>query len=356
VKTYQAIYNPKTNKGVYGISLVEAPAMEGVFIALSKEEKLQFKTINSEQRIIVGLVLEPNKPIYRNQEGEEFNIFFDENTVKELSHGFFRNSFQNNSTIEHSTAIDGVTIVESWIVEDEKQDKSTFLGLSYPKGSWMATMKIDNEDIWNDFIKTGKVKGFSIDAMVSLEEVNLSKHTKMEKSILEQVKEGFAEIKTLFSKKVELGKVSSADGSVIMEFEGETMTVGGDIWVVDTDGNRVAVPVGDYELEDKTILVVSEDGKIGEVKQAEPVEDSNASAPLAEQTTGAGEIVDAIKNQMKSIMIKYAEENNNRFEKLEKLFLELSKQPASSPIKATPTQINFSEMTNFEKLKYNREK
>ena len=76
MKTYQATYNPKLNGGVYSISLVESPAMEGLFIALSKQEEIQLKEV--EQRILMGLVLEPNKPIYRNQNGEEFNIVFNE--------------------------------------------------------------------------------------------------------------------------------------------------------------------------------------------------------------------------------------------------------------------------------------
>jgi hypothetical protein len=65
MKTYEAVFNQAKNKGVYGISLVEDPAMEGNFIALSKEAKIEFKTVDEEQRILMGLVLEPNKPIYR---------------------------------------------------------------------------------------------------------------------------------------------------------------------------------------------------------------------------------------------------------------------------------------------------
>ncbi len=101
MKTYEAKYDPLKNKGVYGISLVENPAMEGLFIALSKDEPIQLKTVNEEQRILMGLVLEPNKPIYRNQNGEEFNIVFNEQTLKDLSYGFFKNNNHSNSTIEH---------------------------------------------------------------------------------------------------------------------------------------------------------------------------------------------------------------------------------------------------------------
>src|SRR5690606_13333655 len=170
--TYQATFNPGKNDGVFGISLVDDPAMEGLFVAL-KNETIQLKEIDKEQRILIGLVLEPDKKIYRNQDGQEFNLVFDADTIKELSHHFFKSNYQKNSTIEHESPIEGVTFVESWIVEDTKIDKSANFGLSYPKGSWIATMKVDSDDVWNNYVKNGKVKGFSVDAMIDLKQINL---------------------------------------------------------------------------------------------------------------------------------------------------------------------------------------
>jgi len=97
MKTYEVVFDKLKNKGVYGISLVHDPAMEGTFIALSKEDnKIKLAEIDKEQRILIGLVLEPNKPIYRNQDGEEFNIIFNEETIKDLSHNFFIANNQSN--------------------------------------------------------------------------------------------------------------------------------------------------------------------------------------------------------------------------------------------------------------------
>ena len=67
------------------------------------------------------------------------------------------------------------------IVENPEVDKSTNFGFSYPKGSWLAVMKVDSDEVWNDYIKTGKVQGFSIDAMLSLEEVNLKSNIENKK-------------------------------------------------------------------------------------------------------------------------------------------------------------------------------
>lgn len=177
MKTFEVTYNRKKNKGVFAISLVENPAMEAEFIALAKKERaVQLKTIDAEKRELIGLVLEPNKPIYRNQNNEEYNIVFSEDVIKELLIGFSENGNQTNSTIEHEERLklEGVTFFENWIVEDEDNDKSNAYGLNAKKGSWITKLKIDDESVWDDFVKTGVVKGFSIDAMVDLQEINLN--------------------------------------------------------------------------------------------------------------------------------------------------------------------------------------
>lgn len=353
MKTYEAKYNPILNKGVYGISLVENPAMEGLVIALNKQSEIQLKEVDKEQRILMGLVLEPNKPIYRNQNGEEFNIIFNEETVKDLSYGFFKNNSHSNSTIEHDEKqrIEGVTFTESWIIEDPKIDKSANFGFSYPKGSWMAVMKVDNDDIWNGYVKTGKIQGFSIDAMLSLEEINLKSEIEMSEqkktnSLLEKILLVFTPTKET---EVKLGSIPLADGSLVVEYDGEVLEAGISCWITADDGTKVPVPVGEYPLEDGTTLVVTEDGLVGEIKAAMPVEEAPAEVEAKEPDGGIvnndAAIAKEIETAIKSILIKYSEVENSvtelkaENEKLKADFLELSKQPASKPIKGTVVQM-----------------
>jgi hypothetical protein len=353
MKTYQAKYNPLTNKGVYGISLVENPAMEGLFIALSKDEVIQFKTVDEEQRILMGLVLEPNKPIYRNQNGEEFNIVFNEETIKELSYGFFKNNNHSNSTIEHDIDqnIKGVTFTESWIVENPTNDKSNNFGFSYPKGSWVAVMKVDSDEVWNDYVKSGKVQGFSIDAMLSLEEVNLKSNIEMSNTntLLEKILFALTPAK---QNDIKLGSIMLADGSVKIEFEGEEMKVGDAIWVVAEDGTKIPVPVGEHPLEDGTILIVTEEGIAGEIKPATVEEETPAPVVEAEQdgkVSNDAKIASEIESAIKSILIKYTA-HETKIANLENQIAELSKQPASKPIQGTPVQMaqkgKFSDLLN----------
>jgi len=148
--------------GIEAISVVESPAIEEDFIAL-KDHQVKFAEIDAEKKILLGAALIPNKPIYRKNGEDEYYIYFSKKTVRKASELFFINGNQNNSTLEHEIPLTGLSAVESWIIEDEVQDKSRKYGLSLPVGTWMVSMKVNNDEIWNDYVKTGKVKGFSIE-------------------------------------------------------------------------------------------------------------------------------------------------------------------------------------------------
>lgn len=147
--------------GIEAVSIVESPAIESDFIAL-KNQEFKFAEVNKEKRILMGAALIPNKPIYRRNEENEYYIYFSKDTVRKASELFFIRGNQNNSTLEHQMPLTGLTAVESWIVEDEK-DKTRFYGLDVPIGTWMLSMKVQNDEVWNDYVKSGKVKGFSIE-------------------------------------------------------------------------------------------------------------------------------------------------------------------------------------------------
>lgn len=159
--------------GIQAISIVENPAIEEDFVALATQ-KIEFATQNNEKRILLGAALIPNKPIYRRNGEEEFYVYFSKDTIRKASELFFQNGNQNKSTLEHQAELQGLSVVESWIIESEEQDKSRLYGLEMPVGTWMVSMKVNNEDIWNNYVKTGKVKGFSIEGYF-VDKVNFAK-------------------------------------------------------------------------------------------------------------------------------------------------------------------------------------
>ena len=148
--------------GIEAISVVENPAIEEDFIAL-KNEEIKLAEVDKEKRILMGALLIPNKPIYRKKGDEEYYIYFSKDTVAKASQLYLMNGNQSKATLEHQHTINGLTLVESWLVEDDVHDKSRKYGLNVPVGTWMGAVKVNNDDIWNNFVKTGKVKGFSIE-------------------------------------------------------------------------------------------------------------------------------------------------------------------------------------------------
>ena len=162
MKIVELFLDDNEDSGIEAISIVESPAIESDFIAL-KSDELKLAEVDKEKKILMGALLIPNKPIYRKTEGEEYYIYFSKDTVLKASQRYLMNGYQGNSTLEHSDNLQGLTLVESWIVEDEKFDKARKYDLNVPVGTWMGTIKVNNDEIWNDYVKTGKVKGFSIE-------------------------------------------------------------------------------------------------------------------------------------------------------------------------------------------------
>ncbi len=148
--------------GIEAISVVENPAIEEDFIAL-KSQEFKLAEVDKEKRILMGALLIPNKPIYRRNGEDEYYIYFSKDTVLKASQMYLMQGKQNNSTLEHQYEINGLSLVESWIVEDKVHDKSVKYGMDLPLGSWVGSVKVNNDKIWNEFVKTGKVKGFSIE-------------------------------------------------------------------------------------------------------------------------------------------------------------------------------------------------
>ena len=162
MRIVELILDEESELGIEAISVVESPAIEEGFVAL-KSQEFKLAEIDGERRILMGALLIPNKPIYRRNGDDEYYIYFSKDTVLKASQMYLMNSKQNNSTLEHKYELEGLSLVESWIVEDKVHDKSVKYGMDLPLGSWVGSVKVNNDEVWNSFVKTGKVKGFSIE-------------------------------------------------------------------------------------------------------------------------------------------------------------------------------------------------
>jgi hypothetical protein len=208
--------------GIDAISVVMSPAIESNFIHLSKHEVV-LKEIDAEKRILMGAALIPDKQIYRRNDKtkDEYYIYFSKATIRKASELFLMNANQNNSTLEHSQKLKGMSVVESWIIEGEN-DKSKNYGFDLPQGTWMISMKVNNDEIW-DKVKLGEVKGFSIEGYFADRYEMNSKNIDMEeKAMVEKIKELItkSELKT---NKVDLASVKelSSQLKVLQGLESE---------------------------------------------------------------------------------------------------------------------------------------
>lgn len=182
--------------GVFAISLVDKPAIEEDFIALSAHEDkdlLQLAVADEERRVAVGYALIPDKRIYRKMQPKgydepvEFNIYFSKETIAKTQELYMRKLANNNTTVDHEKPVQDCTVIESWITEDKKHDKINLFKVNPIIGGWAVMMKINNDEVWNE-VKAGEYKGFSIEGLYKGFE-----NLKMESEIQEQTEEQIIE-------------------------------------------------------------------------------------------------------------------------------------------------------------------
>lgn len=168
---YKAIITDDEELGISAISLVEFPAVESDFLKFSKDKsKLLFNIQDEEQRIVTGVIMRCDFPIYRiGNSGYEYYIMYDKDTIIKMADKFLKNNTFNNINLEHNDKrfVEGVTLREIFIKDSNK-------GIS-PKGfeeiedgSLFATYHIENDEVWEQ-IKNQTFKGFSLEGFFELE-------------------------------------------------------------------------------------------------------------------------------------------------------------------------------------------
>lgn len=134
---------------------------------LVAEGRLKFsQEVMDEKQLVATPIMVPNKLIPRRDEnGDKYYVYFTEETIKEIAYKFAESKNIDKINHEHDmeSMVDNVYLAESWIVEEPANDKSNIYGYKLPKGAWFGLFKVNNKDYWKDYIKTGKVKGVSVE-------------------------------------------------------------------------------------------------------------------------------------------------------------------------------------------------
>ena len=173
------------------ISLVSSPAIEQDFVYFGKEKNnLTFAKVDEEKRMLVSPALIPNKQIFRYNPNtdSEYYVYFSPETVRKSSELYLKHNNHHKATYEHQDRVSGVLTTESWIIEDPKMDKSRLYGYDLPKGTWMVSMKINNNELWEK-VKAGELKGLSIEGYFTDKMEKMSERTPTDEEILSALNE-----------------------------------------------------------------------------------------------------------------------------------------------------------------------
>lgn len=330
MKTYELIY-PDGGIGVFKVSLVKNPAVETTLMKFSSEEKMYFS--NEEKRVVYAPAMIPNKMIFRNNiQGEPANVFYTAETIEKLQQNYFRNKGNFSTNLDHAdNNIEGVFPFESWIVQNKEIDKSKDMGFDVPNGTWMMGHKIDNDSVWNDYIKTGKIDGLSIEASLLHKEqlINKVNMSKLD-AVIEAIKQVFSaeEAETV----VETTEVEMAE---------------------DKKEDSEEAPIEDANKEAETLEEMVDEPAVEEAVDSEEVA-TEAEGVDVEELKAENE---ALKAELASVKEELAKSEADKVKAETDLTKMAKETPAAVAIKNAPKEVSkkYEEMSNFEKLKFNRE-
>lgn len=185
------LYIDENGEWLEKISLVELPAIESNFLCFSKEDTFKF-ALEDEQRIITGPVMIPEKRMLRLDEyGNEYYVYFSADTIKQAAYRWLQENMNHQFNLEHSKNTNKIDVIESWIINDSRNDKAASLGFSLPKGTWMMSCKVNDEDLWKQ-IKEGEYNGFSVEGMFRYEDETFNKVLTDDEKIIREAEEFLA--------------------------------------------------------------------------------------------------------------------------------------------------------------------
>ena len=324
--------------GVEAIALVDHPATESNWHAFNKKQK--FKTIDKDKRIIAGFAMIAGQKMFRRDSSGEYHVFFSAETIGKIVEKFFRQKRTDQSNIMHNSnlMLDDVFMIESFRIDTERGIVTPKGFDEAPDGSWFVAMKVDDLKLWEEFIKTGEFRGFSVEGIFEQVQVEFNIMGTENIEDIKQVKSTLTKILDFLNIKMgdhedeqrerppvekeeeeEFGKIELQNGDVLT-YDGE-LKIGIPARIISAEGELTA-PDGEHEAADGSMIIVTADGMITDIqrKQEEIPVDEDVMADLLAK-------LEASKQKNKELTTnnkKLKEDFETEATQLDKVTLELS--------------------------------
>lgn len=347
---YKLSIDDNSDTGVDYNAFVDSPAHQKGFIAFGKQA-INY-SFNEEKRIVTGVMISANTLIYRrDSEFGEHQVFFDAETIEKIKNKFHKQNFNNNVNKMHdpNKVVDGVYMIASYIIGGDKNPSApeVFKNQNLQDGTWIASYKIDNDEVWND-VKNGKFQGFSVEGGFFKDIVKLKSNDKMKeekKTIWELM--GLVKSKPVSEPtKVVFASATTTDG-VVISYEGD-LVVDETRFFIEADGEQLPAPEGDHQitLEDGSVKVITLDatGLLKAIVEAEEMQDDEPS----------------MNEQVAEVMKQVLKDTHERFEAIEKenkelkAEIELLKTAKNSKFDSDTKKTDSKKLTISEILKQSK--
>lgn len=160
---YRFVVGEDDEAEVTAVALVDFPAIEMNWQAFNSQ--YQFKA-DKEKRIISGALMVADLPIYRRDESGEYYGVFTAEDIYNIRNKFSKKNFGQEVNMMHdpSQMVEGVYMIESFLIASERGIHSPN-GFKLTNGSWFTSYKVDNQEVWDNYIKSGEFKGFSVEGV-----------------------------------------------------------------------------------------------------------------------------------------------------------------------------------------------
>ena len=191
---YKMVINDDDQTGVNYIALVDRPAIEVNWQKFNNHQR--FKVQDAERRIISGALMVADMPIYRyTPQRGEFYVVFDKETIYKIVQKYMKQGFTSNVNEMHdmNKTVKDVYLFESFIIDESRGIRTPIGYDELPEGSWFGSMKVDNEQVWQEFISTNVFKGFSVEGDFGLE----LDQTPIDAELIAQIDELIAKLHTI---------------------------------------------------------------------------------------------------------------------------------------------------------------